>query len=206
MTLSQLTIHLGLPSTNASHPRVICFSRGFLPWFSRGWVCCGRCPLNRIEQREQCSKFESFTLDLIGTSSFQRFDTMLPRKYISSKASSLFFLLLNKSTTTSKTQNISKTDTLRNQLFPTSIHTKTQQPNMSPNSMQLTNTRVLVTKIPQDVAPNKSHFRTVVLTEESPVLRDNEVLVQNIIFSLDPCKFSSPFSLFHGRHQTKIKN
>ncbi|KAF9392859.1 Prostaglandin reductase 1 [Podila verticillata] len=57
---------------------------------------------------------------------------------------------------------------------------------MSSNAKQLTNTRVLVTKISQDVAPNKSHFRTVVLTEESPVLRDNEVLVQNIIFSLDP--------------------
>ena len=77
---------------------------------------------------------------------------------------------------------------------------------MSPNSKQLTNTRILVTKIPQDVAPNKSHFRTVVLTEENPVLRDNEVFVQNIIFSLDPCKLSSPFSTFHGRHQTKIKN
>jgi len=30
MTLSQLTILLGLPSTNASRPRVLCFSHGFL--------------------------------------------------------------------------------------------------------------------------------------------------------------------------------
>lgn len=75
---------------------------------------------------------------------------------------------------------------------------------MSPNAKKLTNTRVLVTKIPQDVAPNKSHFRTVVLTEESPVLQDNEVLVQNIIFSLDPCECLFPLCL--GRTALKKNN
>ncbi|KAF9327508.1 hypothetical protein BG006_009195 [Podila minutissima] len=72
---------------------------------------------------------------------------------------------------------------------------------MSPNAKQLTNTRVLVAKIPQDVAPNKSHFRTVVLTEESPALQNNEVLVQNIIFSLDPY-IRHEFA--EGQEETKV--
>ncbi|GJJ74661.1 hypothetical protein EMPS_07019 [Entomortierella parvispora] len=47
------------------------------------------------------------------------------------------------------------------------------------------NTRVLISQIPEGVAPNVSHFRTV--TEvESPVLQEREIYVKNLIFSLDP--------------------
>ncbi|KAI1318457.1 hypothetical protein EDD11_006541 [Mortierella claussenii] len=50
----------------------------------------------------------------------------------------------------------------------------------------ITNTRVLISKIPEGVAPNKSHFRTVTQTIDIPTLKENEIFVKNLIFSLDP--------------------
>ncbi|KAG0051523.1 Prostaglandin reductase 1 [Gryganskiella cystojenkinii] len=49
-----------------------------------------------------------------------------------------------------------------------------------------TNTRVLISKIPEGVAPKASHFRTVTETGPAPELAENEVFVKNLIFSLDP--------------------
>ncbi|KAF9950415.1 Prostaglandin reductase 1 [Modicella reniformis] len=57
---------------------------------------------------------------------------------------------------------------------------------MTQNVKQISNTRVLISKIPEDVSPNKNHFRTVTVTEDAPVLKENEVFVKNLIFSLDP--------------------
>ncbi|KAF9365811.1 hypothetical protein BGX34_008142 [Mortierella sp. NVP85] len=57
---------------------------------------------------------------------------------------------------------------------------------MTQGVKQVSNTRVLISKIPEGVSPNKSHFRTVTLTEDAPVLKENEVFVKNITFSLDP--------------------
>ncbi|KAG0236416.1 hypothetical protein BGW42_003574 [Actinomortierella wolfii] len=49
-----------------------------------------------------------------------------------------------------------------------------------------TNKRVLISQIPEGVAPNASHFRTVELTLEKPVLKQGEVFIKNLTFSLDP--------------------
>ncbi|KAF9415623.1 hypothetical protein BGZ94_010447 [Podila epigama] len=57
---------------------------------------------------------------------------------------------------------------------------------MAPDTKHFVNTRVLISKIPEDATPNKSHFRTVVQNEEAPLLKENELFVQNLIFSLDP--------------------
>ncbi|KAF9349122.1 hypothetical protein BGX26_012541 [Mortierella sp. AD094] len=57
---------------------------------------------------------------------------------------------------------------------------------MTPNPTQITNSRVLISKIPEGVAPNKNHFRTVSVTEAAPVLKQDEIFVKNLIFSLDP--------------------
>ncbi|KAF9966538.1 hypothetical protein BGZ70_001997 [Mortierella alpina] len=57
---------------------------------------------------------------------------------------------------------------------------------MAPNAKQITNTRILISKIPEGVAPNKSHFRSITYTEDAPVLKQDEILVKNLIFSLDP--------------------
>ncbi|KAF9114516.1 hypothetical protein BGX27_010573 [Mortierella sp. AM989] len=54
------------------------------------------------------------------------------------------------------------------------------------NSTQITNSRVLISKIAEGVAPNKSHFRTITVNEAAPVLKENEIFVKNLIFSLDP--------------------
>ncbi|KAF9192848.1 hypothetical protein BGZ51_004611 [Haplosporangium sp. Z 767] len=51
---------------------------------------------------------------------------------------------------------------------------------------QITNTRVLISKIPEGVAPSKNHFRSETVTVDAPVLKKNEILVKNLIFSLDP--------------------
>ncbi|KAF9896693.1 hypothetical protein BX616_006940 [Lobosporangium transversale] len=53
-------------------------------------------------------------------------------------------------------------------------------------SKEITQDRILISKIPEGVTPNKSHFRSVTVTEPAPVLKDNEVFVKNLIFSLDP--------------------
>lgn len=66
---------------------------------------------------------------------------------------------------------------------------------MAPNAKQITNTRILISKIPEGVAPNKSHFRSITYTEDAPVLKQDEILVKNLIFSLDPCKPSTAFIL-----------
>ncbi|KAG0381235.1 hypothetical protein BGX24_000005 [Mortierella sp. AD032] len=50
-----------------------------------------------------------------------------------------------------------------------------------------TNTRVLISQIPEGVAPTKEHFQTVTITEDKPVaLKEGSVFVKNVIFSLDP--------------------
>ncbi|KAG0371269.1 hypothetical protein BC939DRAFT_528827 [Gamsiella multidivaricata] len=51
---------------------------------------------------------------------------------------------------------------------------------------QVSNTRVLISKIPEGTAPNKSHFRTVNTIEEVPQLEDGAIYVKNSILSLDP--------------------
>ncbi|KAG0340191.1 hypothetical protein BG004_006525 [Podila humilis] len=56
---------------------------------------------------------------------------------------------------------------------------------MSP-SKQYSNSRVLISKIPEGTAPNKSHFRTETITIDAPELKENELFVKSIIFSLDP--------------------
>ncbi|KAG0309075.1 hypothetical protein BGZ98_005397 [Dissophora globulifera] len=48
------------------------------------------------------------------------------------------------------------------------------------------NSRVLASHIPEGVAPNKTHFRTVVVNEPTPQLKENEIFVKNLIFNLDP--------------------
>lgn len=63
---------------------------------------------------------------------------------------------------------------------------------MTQGAKQFTNTRVLISKIPEGVSPNKSHFRTVTLTEDAPVLKENEVFIKNLTFSLDPCRSFPP--------------
>ncbi|KAG0246929.1 hypothetical protein B0O80DRAFT_419220 [Mortierella sp. GBAus27b] len=52
--------------------------------------------------------------------------------------------------------------------------------------MAISNTRVLISKIPEGAAPDKSHFRTVVVNEEVPELKEGAVYVKNILISLDP--------------------
>ncbi|KAH7059808.1 alcohol dehydrogenase [Linnemannia elongata] len=54
------------------------------------------------------------------------------------------------------------------------------------NITEYTNTRVLISKIPEGVAPNKDHFKTITVTETKPVLEEGSVFVKNVIFSLDP--------------------
>ncbi|KAG0063263.1 hypothetical protein BGZ89_009990, partial [Linnemannia elongata] len=57
---------------------------------------------------------------------------------------------------------------------------------MTTSNNQISNTRVLVAQIPEGVAPNKSHFRTVTITEDKPELEDGAVFVKNSVLSLDP--------------------
>lgn len=59
---------------------------------------------------------------------------------------------------------------------------------MFPSTSQISNTRVLISKIPEGVAPNKTHFETITQVEDVPVLKENEIFVKNIIFSMEPCK------------------
>ncbi|KAK3808032.1 MAG: hypothetical protein JOS17DRAFT_797000 [Linnemannia elongata] len=51
---------------------------------------------------------------------------------------------------------------------------------------QFNNTRVLISQLPEGVAPNKSHFRTVTITEDKPELEEGSIFVKNAVFSLDP--------------------
>ncbi|KAF9905644.1 hypothetical protein EC991_001474 [Linnemannia zychae] len=51
---------------------------------------------------------------------------------------------------------------------------------------QFTNTRVLISEPPKGVAPNKSHFRTITVTEDKPELEEGAVFVKNSVLSLDP--------------------
>ncbi|KAI1295078.1 hypothetical protein EDD11_008022 [Mortierella claussenii] len=53
-------------------------------------------------------------------------------------------------------------------------------------SEQINNTRVLISKVPEGVSPNNSHFRSIHATEDVPSLKENELWLKNIIFSLDP--------------------
>ncbi|KAF9144774.1 hypothetical protein BGX30_011538 [Mortierella sp. GBA39] len=57
---------------------------------------------------------------------------------------------------------------------------------MTASNNQFSNTRVLVAQIPEGVAPNKSHFRTVTVTEDKPELEDGAIFVKNSVLSLDP--------------------
>ncbi|KAG0278769.1 hypothetical protein BGZ95_003213 [Linnemannia exigua] len=57
---------------------------------------------------------------------------------------------------------------------------------MSATNNQFTNIRVFISEIPEGVAPNKSYFRTVTVTEDKPVLEDGAIFVKNAVFSLDP--------------------
>ncbi|KAG0246912.1 NADP-dependent alkenal double bond reductase P2 [Mortierella sp. GBAus27b] len=57
---------------------------------------------------------------------------------------------------------------------------------MTQSVKQISNSRVLISQIPEGVAPNKSHFRTVTVTEDVPILKENEVFIKNLTFSLDP--------------------
>lgn len=65
---------------------------------------------------------------------------------------------------------------------------------MTASNNQISNTRVLVAQIPEGVAPNKSHFRTVTVTEDKPELEDGAIFVKNSVLSLDPCT-TTQFSL-----------
>ncbi|KAG0252381.1 hypothetical protein DFQ27_008100 [Actinomortierella ambigua] len=51
---------------------------------------------------------------------------------------------------------------------------------------QYTNKRVLISQIPEGVSPSTSHFRTVSLVQDKPELKDGEVFIKNLTFSLDP--------------------
>lgn len=62
---------------------------------------------------------------------------------------------------------------------------------------QVSNTRVLVAQIPEGVAPNKSHFRTVTVNEAVPELKDGAIYIQNLVFSLDPCRFLNSLHALH---------
>ncbi|KAF8987886.1 hypothetical protein BGZ52_002204 [Haplosporangium bisporale] len=53
-------------------------------------------------------------------------------------------------------------------------------------SPQYTNARVLISKIPENTAPNKSHFRTEIISITAPELKDNELFVKTLVISLDP--------------------
>lgn len=68
---------------------------------------------------------------------------------------------------------------------------QTQPPpkKMTTSTTEYTNTRVLISKIPEGVAPNKDHFKTITVKETKPVLEEGSVFVKNVIFSLDPCTF-----------------
>jgi len=54
-------------------------------------------------------------------------------------------------------------------------------------SPQYTNARVLISKIPENTAPNKSYFRTETITITAPELKENELFVKTLVISLDPC-------------------
>ncbi|KAG0210972.1 hypothetical protein BGX28_008680 [Mortierella sp. GBA30] len=72
---------------------------------------------------------------------------------------------------------------------------------MASDAKQITNTRVLISKIPEGVAPNNSHFRSITYTEDAPVLKKDEILVKNMIFSLDPyIRHDFP----EGREETSV--
>ncbi|KAG0276574.1 hypothetical protein BGZ95_007342, partial [Linnemannia exigua] len=57
---------------------------------------------------------------------------------------------------------------------------------MTVSNNQISNTRVLAAQIPEGVAPNKTHFRTITVTEDKPELEEGSVFVKNSVLSLDP--------------------
>ncbi|KAG0003347.1 hypothetical protein BGZ79_001119 [Entomortierella chlamydospora] len=57
---------------------------------------------------------------------------------------------------------------------------------MTSNPTQITNSWVLISKIPEGVAPNKNHFQTITVTEAAPFSSKTRFFVKNLIFSLDP--------------------
>ncbi|KAG0340190.1 hypothetical protein BG004_006524 [Podila humilis] len=57
---------------------------------------------------------------------------------------------------------------------------------MSSTTSQFSNTRVLIDKIPEGVTPNKSRFTPVTTLESAPILKENEIFVKNIVFSMEP--------------------
>ena len=67
---------------------------------------------------------------------------------------------------------------------------------MTASNNQISNTRVLVAQIPEGVAPNKSHFRTVTVTEDKPELEDGAIFVKNSVLSLDPCTTINAILIF----------
>ncbi|KAG0210967.1 hypothetical protein BGX28_008675 [Mortierella sp. GBA30] len=54
------------------------------------------------------------------------------------------------------------------------------------NATQVSNTRVLVSHVPEGTAPTTSHFRTVTIYEDIPVLKEGSIYLKNLVFSLDP--------------------
>ncbi|KAG0006666.1 hypothetical protein BGZ65_005401 [Modicella reniformis] len=68
-------------------------------------------------------------------------------------------------------------------------------------SKQVSNTRVLLSQVPEGIALNKSHFRTVVVNEDIPELKEGAVYVKNIIFSLDPY---IKYNFLEGSEETPV--
>jgi NADPH-dependent curcumin reductase CurA len=69
---------------------------------------------------------------------------------------------------------------------------------MTASNNQISNTRVLVAQIPEGVAPNKSHFRTIAVTEDKPELEEGSVFIKNAVLSLDPCMTINTYDIFFG--------
>jgi len=51
--------------------------------------------------------------------------------------------------------------------------------------------RVLISKIPEKTAPNKSHFRTETITITAPELKENELFVKTLVISFESCMLCS---------------
>ncbi|KAF9912050.1 hypothetical protein EC991_000996 [Linnemannia zychae] len=73
---------------------------------------------------------------------------------------------------------------------------------MTISTTQYTNTRVLISKIPEGAAPTKEHFQTITVSEDKPtILEEGSVFVKNVIFSMDPY-IRQEFT--QGASQTKV--
>ncbi|KAF9582921.1 hypothetical protein BGW38_010577 [Lunasporangiospora selenospora] len=69
---------------------------------------------------------------------------------------------------------------------------------MTPLSTTISQKRVLLVKPIEGSKPDRSHFRTVSVTEPVPELVDNAVLVKNLIFSLDPYVKPADYTAIDG--------